>query len=564
MAESKTESKIEEKLTLRAAVMDAAEHWVSLNDLVARLDLKTKTAEGKARQLARELLDEGEIEAMRESDEASPIRRTRANMIACRVRALGLVTKDGATRATLRAEGITTKDVDELVRLGLVEEKDGERLSLSLKADEEIWSDGARAFVLRTLPAARAEDEGLAGRILVALAELAAWSTTEDVQEHLAKDGSERVALGVLETTLAEMFKANAVDLEGGEPKRWREGWGAATRRRAAILEHLLGASGRPVTTAELAGLLGTLLAVVEQDLVGLEEASFVESGEDGWRLAIEEEQDGFEALRFAARHSIDNFVESSTKEVKVWREKHGEEKRRANDLAQWLLQHGVEERDVLDQVRGVVRTPKARSDVFKFAQARPVNAEEKGIILGEIINLENEIAQQQEARDASISAYKGRIKALEAEIAALKNASTCSSRVVEVEAYRRTAWEEGKVYVHAVDDDRVLQVESLPKGAQRTIAGTEGKPAEDEKPASTEAIAKFAKEAAEKGLKVSTKEKANGQVGVVVEEGEPTKAAAAPADEPGPLASEEARREHAAKPKRKPKPQAREVGATS
>jgi len=552
------EAKADEKVALRAVLLDGAEQWITLNALIEKLELKGK-AEGKARNLVAELLSDQELEPQREDDEASPIRRSRHNIVSARLRALGLATKkEGSTRAALREEGVTKRDVDELVRRGLLEEKgdDGEQLSLSLNADDEIWREGARVFVVRSLPIANVEEEGPLGAVLVALAEIGEWATWDSIQEHLTKDGDsgDYLAQGPLEELLTAGFNRGLIDLDGGEPKRWREGAAAATTRRAAILEHLLLAQGSTFTKAEIAAAVGAPLPVIEQDLAALDEAEFLEESEEGI-VALSQVDEQPHALRFSARHSVEGLVSSSTKEVAVWREKHASEKRRANDLAQWLRQHGVEERDVLDTVRGVVRAPKARSDEFSFAQARPVNQEERGVILGEIIALEGEIAQEELARDGAITAYKGRIKALNAQIQDLKNAAACNSRVVEIRAYRRTDWEDGKVYVHAVDDDRVLSEEPLPKGAQRTIPGTqEAKPDGDKQPATTEAIEKFAADIAKNGVKVSTKEKANGQTSVKVEDAPApdAQASAAPEGEPGPLASEETRKEAAKRPRKK------------
>jgi hypothetical protein len=539
-----------EQVALRAAVLDAAEHWTTLNEVIGTLGLKGKVGEGKVKALVVELLSDGELDVLREDDDASPFRRARRNMVSARMRALGLATKDGATRESLRAEGVTRKDVDALIRANLIEEKsdDGERLALTLRADEEIWREGAAAFCHRTLPIAKVECEGLQGRILLALAENGAWTTLEDLQDLINKDGPEHTATGPLEEALLAAFNAGLVDLEGGEPKRWRESRKASTERRAAILEHLILGQGREATVDELTGLLGVPRPIVVADLDALTEAQFLSVGEDG-TVTLDAEDGLVGVLGFAARHSIDGLVQTSAKEVAAWREKHATERRRADDLAQWLRRHGVEESVVLDQVRGIVRPPASKGDVFEHSIARPVDQAERGVILGEIIALENEIAQEELARDAAIGTHKSRIKALNASIQDLKNAAACNQRVVKVAAYRRTDWENRKVYVLAVDDDRVLAEEELPKGAQRTIPGTQAQAAssepESETPAPPEAIQKFAAEIAEKGVKVSTKAKANGQTAVAVEP------AAATDDEPGPLASDAVRKEHAEKPRR-------------
>ena len=201
----------------------------------------------------------------------------------------------------------------------------------------------------------------------------------------------------------------------------------------------------------------------------------------------------------------------------------------------------------MLDQIRGIVRPLGGKGEVVEFQQARTVDQAEKGVILGEILELENQVAQVQLDLESAASTHKGRIKSLQADIRDLKNAAACNQRVLTVKAYKKTDWETGKVYTLAIDDDRELAVEDLPKGAQRSIPGTDGE-AKAETPAIAGAVEKFVGAMEAKGFKVSGDKDENGVPRITATE----------TDEPGPLADEETVKAHASKKVRKSKGEAR------
>jgi hypothetical protein len=440
--------------------------------------------------------------------------RPRALIVDARMRALGLATKDGTTTAALDDDFVTPKDLETLVEAGLLLVKgpmtEPARITLAVGAEERIWQVGARALCDRTVPPARPEPaDALQAAILLALYATDDWTTAEDIQSavNAANPGEEHVAIQVIEQALSTMFDALLVDLDAGPVKRWRESAERVIERRAAFLRHMLPGDG-DAAVEDLLAALSVPNVALDQDVGAFADAGFLALEND--RVELTREHGIPAVLVFVATEQVrrqrqvatPETIQASVQEVAAWREKHGAERRRADDLAGWLHKHGLAEIDVLNQVRGVVRPAVAKGEPFFFTESRKVDSAEKGVILGEILELENQVAQVRTELEGEVSTHKGKIKAIEAEIRDLKNAAACNQRVVSIEAYRRTDWDAGKVYVHAVDDDRELAVEDLPKGAQRTIPGTEA-PAQLG-PVGSAAVEKFAKAAEEKGWKVT------------------------------------------------------------
>jgi len=445
------------------------------------------------------------------------------------------------------------------------------------------------------------------------------WATTEDIQAALnGQEGAEFVAVQLVDEALAELFHVGRVDVLAGEPKKWRESSEEIAKRLASILERLTqGAASHQ----EFVEKSDTVRA--DDDIALLVDAGLVEVRDDVLHLATVPRDGGSalpaafvsvgDGLIRAHRHTdapveADGVAHEHIKELAALREKHGAEKRRADDLARWLRQHGIAEHDALDEVRGVVRKAAPTREEFEWTSSRIVDQAEKGVIFGEVLELENEIAAVRLAAEEAAGEHKAKIKGIEAKIRDLKNAAACNQRVVSVLAYKRTNWETKRVIIRAVDDDRVLAEEDLPNGTQRPIPGTDGPVAEVAQAIgvaeeiaglSDEALVDFKIRAEAKGWKVSLDLAKEGgarvtelkaptegatavvdefrknmqgladEVGATISIGVPGEKpvvvakptapedpADAPLDasEPGPLASDEQRAAHAKKPKRKAK----------
>lgn len=451
--------------------------------------------------------------------------RPRAAILDARTRALGLATKDGTTSEALADDHITIADIRTLVasKLIVLGKQSGGLdgpwpVHLAVGAEEKIWQQGARALCASTLPPVKSEPEDpLQAAILLALYKTDEWAKTEAIQEIVnatrleADPAAEHVAVQVIEQTLTEMHAALLVDVEATEPKRWRESAVRVIARRAALLRLLLPGDGE-AELEDLLRVLGVPNVALDQDVGALTDAGFLDLGED--RVGLVRENGIPAVLVFVATELVrrqrnmeavaPEVAQAYAQEIAQWRESHAVQRRRADDLARWLRKHGLEESDVLDQERGTVRPAVAKGEPFEFTESRKVDAAEKGEILGEILELEGQVALLKLELMGTVETTKGRIKTLESEMRDLKNAAACNQRVVSIPAYRRTDWDAGKVFIHAEADDRELSVEDLPKGAQRTIPGTE-KVAGEPGPASAEAVEKFAEAMKAKGYTVAT-----------------------------------------------------------
>jgi hypothetical protein len=347
------------------------------------------------------------------------------------------------------------------------------------------------------------------------------WATTEGIQGVLnAQPGAEFLAVQVVDGALAELFNRNLVDKLGGPPDKWRESDSVVVARVARVIAEL---HQGPISMESLEGdprESEALDLLVDAGLVAIADGKAAFAAGDSpheLRIDIHVATSVVEASRAveAPATRIDaGEAKLLIQEIAEVRKKAEEQRRRANELASWIGRKGFSEQDALDEVRGVTVTAKPRREEFEWTSSRIVDSAEKGVIFGEVLELENEVAAIRLESEGHVSDCKGRIKALEGKIRDLKNAAACNSRVISCRAYRRTDWSSKKVIVRAVDDDRVLAEEDLPHGTQRTIESVPVAVPENGRRAAeivaqlaavtADQLADFAARAKEKGWKIS------------------------------------------------------------
>lgn len=508
-------------IKLRTALLDAATGGASNETLRQAADaagIDPKATDDEFDEAIADLVSAGQLVPTDAGEEGS-FRRPLPAVIAARIMALGDASKDGTTVRSLEDVFVTPGDLKALEDLILVDPKGG-GVSLALKADDRIWARGARAFcaalVVRPDAATSAAPvSALRQQVLDAIYESDDWMTTDDVQESVnraraaaaTKGGAspEHVAIQQVDEELSAMFHEGVVDSQGEEPRTWREATGRQVARRAAIIDEVL--SVGTAETASLSTTLGVSAPAIDADVGSLSDAGLVELG-DGVVAALRD-GGGISAIgRFVASEVVRSQrgtasgtdAQANIKEIALWREKHATERRAREDLASWLHSRGYDESDVLDDVRGIVRRAQPKTTEFDWTESRSVDQAEKGTILGEIIELENQIAHVRLEMDVAASGHKGKVKGLEAAIKELKNGAGCNTRVVSIRAYRETDWEDAKVYVRAVEDGRELAIEDLPKGSQRPIPGIE----REATPAVAAAVDAFVGAMEAKGAKVT------------------------------------------------------------
>jgi DNA polymerase III delta prime subunit len=140
--------------------------------------------------------------------------------------------------------------------------------------------------------------------------------------------------------------------------------------------------------------------------------------------------------------------------------------------LAAFLGEKGLDPNEIIG------RKPVPVRKTFVWTQSRPVDMAEKGVIFEEVRKLEGKLASVQLTLDGAKATAKAAAADIESQIADLKAAADCNSRVLSVEAYTVVDWAAQEEIVLAVDDDRELERRDIVKGTQKTIPGTEAKPA--------------------------------------------------------------------------------------
>jgi hypothetical protein len=311
---------MDRNLLLRAHLLDACEQWTPISDLREVVEAKLRADGEPALVLATEdvvaVVDELKADGLLVVDDRDPsapqlLLRDRRAMVLARADILGHATNAGVTTAKLLETGATPRDLDSLVEHGMLTRKD-DAFSLALKADDPLWREGARAFLLRTIPPAKRGPvlDALQLEVWAKIASEGEWITTDvlhttvnaarDTLAQAAKTSAEHLAAGPLEETLSHLFHVELVEMRDVDGARsWRETKERVVERYTRIF-HALSFAMDGRTTEELAAQIGVPLMVVETDVAGMSDWGLVELLEG--RALLRRGPDGMETAPRGAR----------------------------------------------------------------------------------------------------------------------------------------------------------------------------------------------------------------------------------------------------------------------
>lgn len=314
------------------------------------------------------------------------------------------------------------------------------------------------------------------------LALVVRWLTAEEIQREIvaarerAGDDPPHVPIQIVQQTLAQLVEQGAVTEKRAKdkPTAYRVNRDALIGRRARMLvtlaaqndlselePKLLESCG--ASRADLDALVdGRLIAVSGSGLVELASGAHDELVSRGALAVLGEDipsdVDDKAVGEDFARKAIKQ-AEALTAEARAWESKF-------NRLALWLKARGVQD------IEGIVEppAPKPLRTTIEHIETRKIDAAEKGAILAEILKLDEARALVQLRLDGWKSQGKADLEKIDAEIAALKSAAQSSERTVSTLAYKELDWAEKVTLIRAVDDDRILKKEPIPKGTQKPL----------------------------------------------------------------------------------------------
>lgn len=475
---------MEHKTTVK--VLDACEQWADLEQIKAAC--ASATSEKCEATTLKDLAELVKAEQLVEHD--GRWLRDRRTMVRTRMDACGIASKEGTPLATFEEALVTPRDLAALVSEGHLVARDvdgGKAYSVSLESETHLWTIGMRLALAAKLPSANPAPTltPIEQEVLDALGADGDWITTSGLQGALngarAAAGVEHLAEGPVTAALTVLFNAELAEMRdpGNGERLWREGRDRVTARRAQLLTILSLTIGDGLRVEELVAHLGVPELVVRCDADELADAGIVTVGDRvHLRVALDQTPDAWRFVAGEVSHAKDapgatvdpGAGKALIAEAADWRKKYEAERKVRLELESWIGRKGFSAQDALDEVRGVTVVARPKREEFDWTSSRIVDSAEKGVIFGEVLALENEVAAERARLDEAKSEGATRIKTIEVRIRDLKNAAACNTRVVSRRAYKVTNWSEGKVRTYAVDTDEKLAEEDIPKGQQRTI----------------------------------------------------------------------------------------------
>lgn len=193
--------------------------------------------------------------------------------------------------------------------------------------------------------------------------------------------------------------------------------------------------------------------------------------------------------------------------------------------LCTWLREKGQDPGDILHPAEPVVPGPKR--DVFLWTKVVPVDDAVELEIAREERKLRAELALSQAALEAESGRHKGVKDRVNGRLKELEQAIIDRTFHRAVEAYKVPMWEQGEtLIIKASDGSTILERESIAKGAQRTIPGTDTTPVAKVEP-TTDAAAQAADAAADDQAKRAAEVRGKGPKGELTPERARTEAIA-------------------------------------
>ncbi len=399
-----------------------------------------------------------------------------------------------------------------------------------------------------------AEEDEAEGKPLDALPVLAALQaagekglTVEEIQSELEAAGSGRHPLGVVYGAALEAAKAGKVRQEGAseaDSRFWlatQDDASAATERQKEIvltirrsksdewwvLGDLLADSGfneegdakraeGDVEALVAASVIGT----TEEDghiFYGMTEEMVSQIDELGVLAVLE--RAGLTTKAATATVDRSKFEVEAAERLERERAERLKSEAKLDRLCSWLEKKGLDPDVILE--------PEAEKDpttgeTFEFKESRPVDDAERGRMFEERMKLDEKKALARAKLDSAKAAYKAEEEEIDGEVEALKQASKCNSRIVTIEARKIPDWEAKVFRILAVDDDRELGTEPMPRGTQRPLLNTEpGGTPDAAAPAVKAAVDAFVDGMAAKGVKVSASRGEDGVPTITLHHGE-------------------------------------------